>query len=135
MKYEEFLQKEKEKNHRKKPNDEEHRIQSACVKWFRLQYPKMRKILFSVPNGGRRDIATGTKLKEEGSVSGVSDLIFLKRNRFYSSLCIEMKTPDGIQSLEQKEWQREAEAAGNKYAICRSVDDFIIEVTNYFNDM
>lgn len=134
MTYDEFLEKEKKKN-RKKPDDEEHRIQSACVKWFNFQYPKLQKTLFAIPNGGRRDALTGAKLKEEGVIPGVADLILLKGNRFYGSLCIEMKTLTGDQKTAQKVWQKKIEAAGNKYVICRSLDDFIREVTNYFNDM
>lgn len=135
MTYDELLKREKAKKIRKKPDDEEHRIQSACINWFRLKYPRMTRTLFAVPNGGRRDTITGAKLKKEGSVAGVADLILLKSNRFYGALCIEMKTPDGTQSPEQKAWQKEVEAIGNKYVICRSLDDFIREITNYFNDM
>ena len=78
---------------RGKPKNDEHRIQSACVRWFRLKYPKLKNVLFAVPNGGRRDAITGARLKEEGATSGVSDLILLKSNRFYGGLCIEMKKP------------------------------------------
>lgn len=135
MTYDEFLEEEKKKKNRKKPDDEEHRIQSACVKWFKLQYPKLQYILFAVPNGGRRDGLTGAKLKEEGVIPGVADLILLKSNRFYGSLCIEMKTPAGEQKEAQKAWQKEVESTGNKYVICRSIDDFIREITDYFNEM
>lgn len=135
MTWDEFLQKENKEKKRKRPDDEEHRIQSACVKWFKHQYPELNRILFAVPNGGKRDRVTGGKLKEEGAVAGTADLILLKGNRFYGSLCIEMKTPDGEQRPSQKVWQKEAEAAGNKYVICRSLDDFMREVTNYLKDI
>lgn len=113
----------------------ESNIQIYCVKWFRLQYPQYSRILFSVPNGGARNKVTGAILKAEGAVSGVSDLIFLKANRFYSSLCIEMKTPDGKQQDTQKEWQKEVESAGNKYVVCRSFDDFQKEITDYISNI
>ena len=32
---------------------DESRIQAACVKWFRLQYPHFAPNLFAVPNGGQ----------------------------------------------------------------------------------
>lgn len=48
---------------RRHPHDEEHRLQVACVRWFRLQYPALSHALFAVPNGGRRDAMTGAKLK------------------------------------------------------------------------
>lgn len=74
-------------------------------------------------------------MKEEGMVAGVADLILLKSNRFYGALCIEMKKPGEYQITVQKEWQKECEAAGNKYVVCRSLDDFIKVVTDYLNNM
>lgn len=135
MKYDEFLNREKERKTRKKPDDEEHRIQCSCVNWYRLQYPKMRHNLFSIPNGGRRDTISGAKLKAEGVLAGVADLVLLKSNRFYGALLIEMKTKKGTQSDEQKDWENKITQDGYKYVVCRSLDDFIREVTKYFNDM
>lgn len=83
MTYEEMIKKAQSYKMRGKPKNDEHRIQSACVRWFRLKYPKLKNVLFAVPNGGRRDAITGARLKEEGATSGVSDLILLKSNRFY----------------------------------------------------
>ena len=53
----------KESGHRKRPSDEEHRIQCTCVRWFSLQYPRLDGRLFAVPNGGRRDAVTAAKLR------------------------------------------------------------------------
>lgn len=133
--FDEMLHKSKLSTTRKKPTDDEHKIQCVCVRWFRLKYPKLRNILFAIPNGGRRDAVTGAKLKEEGATSGVSDLILLRSNRFYGALAIEMKKPGGYQSPAQKEWQREVEAMGNKYVVCRSLDEFMKVVTDYLNDV
>ena len=36
-------------------------------------------------------------MKDEGMLAGVSDLILLKSNRFYGSLCIEMKKDGDMQ--------------------------------------
>ena len=116
---------------RRKPTDEEHRIQCACVSWFRLQYPKLHHNLFAVPNGGRRDEVTAAKLKAEGVVAGVADLILLVRNAGFGGLLIEMKTRTGRQRDTQKQWQRQLEAHGYKYVICRSLDDFMREVNAY----
>lgn len=135
MTFEEMIKKSGSAKSRKKPTDDEHKIQCACVRWFRLKYPKLRNILFAIPNGGRRDAVTGAKLKEEGATSGVSDLILLRSNRFYGALAIEMKKPSGYQSPAQKEWQKEVEAMGNKYVVCRSLDEFIKVVTDYLNDV
>ena len=116
---------------RKKPREEEHRIQCACVKWFRLQYPKMSHNLFAVPNGSKRDPVTAAKLKAEGVLSGVADIIFLKPNRFYGGLLIELKTPKGRQSDSQKLWQSKITEDGYKYVVVRSIEEFMTEITNY----
>ena len=120
---------------RAKPRDEEHRLQAACVRLFRLKYPRWRHLLFAVPNGGRRDAITGARLKAEGATAGVADLILFIPNRRYGGLAIEMKTPNGRQSKEQREWQRKCEEAGNKYVLCRSAADFLREIDQYFKDM
>lgn len=132
MTYEELIAAKKAIKNRKRNKDEEHRIQCACVRWFSLQYPRLRGRLFAVPNGGRRDAVTGAKLKAEGVVAGVADLILLKSNRDYGALLIEMKTRKGRQRDSQKEWQNTVCADGEyKYVVCRSFDDFKREVSEY----
>lgn len=132
MTYEELIAAKKAIKNRKINKDEEHRIQCACVRWFSLQYPRLRGRLFAVPNGGRRDAVTGAKLKAEGVVAGVADLILLKSNRDYGALLIEMKTRKGRQRDSQKEWQNTVCADGEyKYVVCRSFDDFKREVSEY----
>lgn len=106
-------------------NHKESQTQIACVEWFRYQFPKYQKLLFAVPNGGARNAREGRILKMEGVTPGVSDLILLIAKKGFGSLCIEMKTEKGRQNENQKSWQARAEAYGNKYVICRSVDDFI----------
>lgn len=135
MTYEEMKSKACVASSRSKPKNEEHKIQCSCVRYFRLKYPHLRNMLFAVPNGGRRDAITGARLKEEGATSGVSDLILLKSNRFYGGLCIEMKKPGGRQSPAQKEWQKDAEANGAKYVVCKSLDEFMKVTTDYLNDV
>ena len=121
--------------------EEEHNIQAACVRWFNLQWPQYRGLLFAVPNGGARSKATAGKLKAEGVVAGVADLILLVPRWFTTwrreqgclcaGLCIEMKTAKGRQSPEQKEWQARVEKMGYEYAVCRSLDEFINTIENY----
>ena len=73
----------------------------------------------------------GKKLKDEGVVPGVSDLLLLYPSGKYHALCVEMKTPKGRQSEVQKAWQRAVERAGYKYALCRSLADFITTIEKY----
>jgi len=108
-------------------------LQSECVRWFRYQYPEMKKLLFAVPNGGKRGKATAAILKAVGVVAGVSDLILLVSKKGYGSLCIEMKTPKGRQSDDQAAFEIEAISAGNKYELCRSFDEFKETINNYLS--
>ena len=121
---------------------DEHNLQAACVRWFALQYPSLKGLLFAVPNGGNRNPVTAAKLKAEGVVPGVADLILLV-SRFVKSkddegwyntihaLCIELKTKQGRQSQAQTQWQEKVEGFGYKYIIVRSLDDFINQINDY----
>ena len=112
-------------------HQEEHNLQCACVKWFAYQHPELQGLLFAVPNGSYRNKATAGKLKAEGVVPGVADLILLVPRNQYHGLCIEMKTEKGRQSPEQKAWQEKADANGYRYIIIRSLELFINSVENY----
>ena len=111
----------------------ESQIQQDCVTWFRLQYPKIGRLLFAVPNGGARNAREAAIMKGEGVTAGVADLILLIPSGPYSSLCIEFKTASKTsrQTPTQKEWQALAEANGNKYVVCRSIEDFQREIRGY----
>lgn len=106
-------------------------LQIHCVTWFNLAFTEFKGLLFSVPNGGQRNVATARVMKMEGVVAGVSDLILFVPASGYHALCIEMKTEKGKQSELQKEWQTKVEAQGYKYVVCRSVEEFQKSVTDY----
>lgn len=76
----------------------EHQEQKLFVKWFELQYPKVK--IFAIPNGGNRNVVTATMLKAEGVRKGVPDL-FIPAWQMW----IEMKRVKGGKlSPEQKVW-------------------------------
>lgn len=116
-------------------SEEEHHLQCECVRYFNLRYPHLKGRLFAVPNGGRRDAITGAKLKAEGVVPGVSDLILLKSNRHYGALLIEMKKRNGKQSESQKQWEKLVTAEKEfKYVKCHSFDEFKYEVDDFLSE-
>ena len=104
------------------------------MRWFRLAYPQHHHNLFAVPNGGYRTPTTAAKIKAEGALPGVSDLILLIARGGYHGLLIEMKTDKGRQSEAQREWQRLIEADGYKYVVVRSIEEFIRVVEAYLNE-
>lgn len=106
-------------------------LQSNCVRWFDLQYPQLSPLLFAVPNGGSRNKIEAVGLKRQGVKPGVADLILLFPRGGHGALLIEMKYGKAQQRDSQKKWQRTAEAAGYRYVICRTLDEFMLVVNNY----
>ena len=96
----------------------EHDIQTDIIQYLRLN----RIFVFSVPNGGLRNLKTAAFLKKEGATAGVSDLIVLLRGE---AIFVEVKTAKGRQTPEQKKFQEAVELLGFRYLLWRSLDDAI----------
>lgn len=79
----------------------ESKLQQACVRWFRMQYPD--KIIFAIPNGGKRDIREASRLKAEGVLAGVPDLFVAEPRHNICGLFIEMKFGDGKLTESQRQ--------------------------------
>lgn len=109
-------------------------LQKAAVYWFRMQYPQLARMLFSIPNGGWRSPVEAAIMKAEGVVPGVADLILLIPNANHNCLCIEMKTAKGRQSEYQKEWEKDTLKHGNDYAVVRSFEEFKQLIYEYMTD-
>lgn len=122
---------EESKPPRRHPRNLEHSLQTRCVRIFRLKYPNMIHNLFAVPNGGYRTKTTAALMKAEGQLSGVSDLIFLKRKGRCGALLLEAKVKGNYQSPTQREWQKRIEEDGYIYKVFHSVEEFIDIIDNY----
>ena len=130
MTFEELLKREREKKAmRRKPRHIESDIQQACVTWFSLAYPKY--VIFSVPNGGSRNLREAANLKKEGALAGVSDLVIVAER---TVLFVEMKSPKGRQQETQKIFQRNVERLGHRYCICHSLKEFQLSVVRWIKD-
>ena len=97
-------------------------IQVAIVNYLRLN----KIMCFSVPNGGHRGkfgYIIGKKLKEEGVLAGVSDIVIVLPKE---CVFVEVKSPKkGSQQPSQKKFQSDVEELGHKYYIWKSLDDCI----------
>lgn len=111
----------------------EHQEQVAVVQWFRLTYPKL--ILFSIPNGGMRNIGTAVKLKSEGVLAGVADLFLMSPNINHHGLFIEMKVAKGKVSEQQKYFLEQAKAKGYAACVCYSFEEAQAAITNYLHNV
>lgn len=116
---------------RRHPGHAEDDLQMQCVRWFRLQYPQLARLLHHSPNGGRRDAREGARFKQMGTQAGFPDLILLVASQGYHALLLELKTRTGRQQDSQKEYQRLAEAQGYRYVVIRSLEAFMDEVNTY----
>lgn len=115
---------------KKRPSFPESKLQQACVKWFRYQYPQSKNNLFAIPNGGHRNVITARILKGEGVLAGAADLFLAVPGRRHHGIFIEMKYGNGKQSESQIEFQSAVEKEGYLYKICYNVDDFMILINN-----
>lgn len=116
---------------RKHQGHAEDDLQMQCVRWFRLQYPQLARLLHHSPNGGRRDAREGARFKQMGTQAGFPDLILLVASQGYHALLLELKTRTGRQQDSQKEYQQLAEAQGYRYVVIRSLEAFMDEVNTY----
>lgn len=102
----------------------EAQLQSECVRWFRLQYPKYAALLFAIPNGGSRNILEAYNLKRQGVVSGVPDLMLAVPNGRCHGLFIEMKYGKGRHTKKQKEMIEMLTGQGYEVRTCWTFEDF-----------
>jgi hypothetical protein len=108
----------------------EHQEQKNFVKWFELQYPKIK--LFAIPNGGNRNVVTATMLKAEGVRKGVPD-IFIPEWRLW----LEFKRVKGGKvSLEQQDWIDYLNGCGYTAVVVNGFDvakDYVLKNCALYN--
>nr|DAS53405.1 MAG TPA: Nuclease [Caudoviricetes sp.] len=122
---------------RRKPSHEEDRLQITCRVWFDLQHKDLSILLHHSPNEGLlvKRASDGAKRKAMGVRAGFPDFIFLKSNRFYPYLAIELKTQKGKQSEHQRAYQKAIEVNGGKYVVVRSLEEFMSEINEYLKNI
>ena len=97
----------------------EHEEQAALFQWAVTMEGRLPALmmLFAVPNGGKRHIATALKLKAEGVKAGVPDVwLPVPRDR-YHGLVIEMKAKGNRPTPEQDEWLLRLDGYGYATAV------------------
>lgn len=75
----------------------EHQIQTAFFKWVRLaeKVHPVLKLIFAVPNAGKRSYRTASMMISEGLRSGVCDVIVPVSRHGFCGLAIEFKVAGG----------------------------------------
>ncbi len=98
------------------------------------QKPEL-KLLYHVPNGGKRDIRTARKLKLEGVKAGVPDIVLPVSRGGYNGLYIELKVGKNKPTKEQQEWLKQLEAQGYYATWCTGSKQAIEIIENYLQLM
>jgi hypothetical protein len=114
---------------RKKSFNGESKLQSACVKWFRLQYPN--ELIFAIPNGEKRSKITASILKGQGVLSGVYDLMLMCSRKGWHGLFIEIKFGKNNLTDNQKVFKGKATDAGYLCVECWTFEQFQQQVEHY----
>jgi hypothetical protein len=126
---------------------EERKLQAAFVAWFRLQYPKKRRLLRASLNGAHLAPASGKavkhlpestrrgiawkRLQEQGATPGEADLFLSIPSGDLCGLYIEMKAKRGTQEDDQKLFEADVVAEGYGYVMPRSLEEAIQAVRRY----
>ena len=121
----------------------ESNLQSACVRYFRMQYPALGRLYISVPNGVPLGRASAVQFICEGLTKGVADTLLLVARGGFHGLAIEFKTEEIIykggrkitqrtyQRPDQREWQKLVEAQGWRYEVVRTFEEFEALIKDY----
>ncbi len=97
------------------------------------RHPEL-SMLYHIPNGGKRHVATAKRLKREGVKAGVPDICLPVPRGKYHGLYIELKRLHGnTTSAPQNEWITSLKSQGYHATVCRGWVEASEEITRYLN--
>jgi len=114
------------------PQHHEDNLQAAAVRWFRLQHPN--RVIFAVPNGGRRNPREAARLRMQGVLAGVSDLCIAEPFNGFHGAFVEMKFGKNKTTDAQDKFMQQMRDRGYFTGVCYSVGDFIETIRAYFEE-
>lgn len=85
------------------------------------QHPEL-KLMFHVPNEGKRSVYSGAELKRAGLKKGVPDVMLPVARKGYNGLAIEMKAGKNAPTEEQKKWLTGLAGEGWLCYVCRGYE-------------
>lgn len=117
-------------------NRTENGEQQAVLEWCELnsgRYPEL-KLLYHIPNEGKRSKSNGALLKSIGLKKGVPDMCLPVSRGGFHALYIELKKDKNAKtSAEQLEWQKALNRADNLCVICHGADEAIEMLKKYMS--
>lgn len=112
----------------------EHQEQCALFEWAAWQeglWPELR-LMYAIPNGGKRDIRTAAMLKAEGVKPGVPDIFLPVPRGGKHGLYIELKRrKGGTVSKAQESWIRALTEQGYWCTVCHGWEAARDEILRY----
>lgn len=121
----------------KKRKNEESIAQQALIQWWSVACKSCgipEHLLFSIPNGGRRDPLAMVFLKREGLRNGVTDLFLSVPRGRWHGLYVEMKTETGRVSDDQKSFISDVDSFGYCALVCRSAEEAKAVIDRYLTN-
>ena len=100
--------------------DNEAEAQETLFQWAEYQaskYPEL-KLLYHIPNGGKRDKVTAINLKRQGVKAGVPDICLPVARGGYFGLYIELKVGSNKPTKLQNEWLCNLNKQGYLATVC-----------------
>ena len=114
------------------PRKRNYKESSEQVKFImRIRWLHPEILIFAVPNGGTRSKLEAARLKKEGLLKGIPDVIVAKRTNDYGGLYLEFKTAEGKLSPEQVIIHNKLTAEGYKVEVVRSCEDALAVFKEY----
>lgn len=112
------------------PTEHEEQVQLfAWAAW----HPELR-LMHAIPNGGKRDVRTGVRLKAEGVKAGVPDILLPVPRGGKHGLYIELKRRKGGRvSPEQAAWMDALAREGYACAVCHGWEAARDEIVRYMD--
>lgn len=95
-------------------------LQAKCVRWWAES--GLAGILVHIPNEGKRNRIDCAGLAALGIVAGAPDLLLILPNA--RTHLIELKTPIGEMSRQQRDFASAVQRLGHTFSLVRSLEEF-----------
>lgn len=107
-------------------NHPESAHQRALIQWWKVAHKGLgiadERLLFSIPNGGRRTGLYGSFLVKEGLRAGVPDLFLSVARGVFHGLYLELKSETGQVRPFQREVIGLVKVEGYQVVVCKGFD-------------
>lgn len=91
------------------------------------------KLLYHIPNEGKRSVSYGAALRRQGMKRGVPDLCLPVARGRYHGLYIEMKAGRNKPTVDQQWWLEALERQGFRAVWCSGWEQAKEEISEYLN--